>query len=99
MSNNTQQSTVKKATVIGGGAFGSALGMVMARKGATVVVWVRDPQQAALVNATRENTRYLPGIPLPPSMSWSHEVSEAVLGTEIVLLAIPTQFLRGISSS
>jgi glycerol-3-phosphate dehydrogenase (NAD(P)+) len=91
---DASEQEVAFASVIGGGAFGTALGLVLARKGAKVKVWVRSTEQAAEVNATRENKKYLPNVSLPENMEWTSTISSAVEGSELVLLAIPTQFLR-----
>lgn len=89
-----QQEPVARAAVIGGGSFGTALATVLARKNAQVNVWVRDAAQAELVNQSRENKKYLPGITLHPNLTWSNDVAACVRGAEIVLLALPTQYLR-----
>jgi glycerol-3-phosphate dehydrogenase len=89
-----QHTEVRRATVIGGGSFGTAMSLVLSRKGAAVKVWVRHEDQAKAVNETRLNERYLPGVTLPDSMQWTTDVKEAVRGTDIIILAIPTQFLR-----
>ncbi|KAF4658211.1 hypothetical protein FOL47_008124 [Perkinsus chesapeaki] len=109
---------ITRAAVIGGGSFGTALALVLARKGCEVSVWARavtqkkggykivssNPALAFLghfmalspsrVNETRENSKYLPGVKLPDSIQWTTSVEEAVAGVEMVLLVIPTQFLR-----
>eukprot|EP00759_Apiculatamorpha_spiralis_P052180 PhF_6_TR5624/c1_g1_i2/m.8159/K00057/gpsA; glycerol-3-phosphate dehydrogenase (NAD(P)+) len=90
----TSSIKVERATVVGGGSFGTALGMVLARKGANVHVWVREEAQAANVNATRINERYLPGVKVPDNMTWTSDIAHAVKDSQIILLAIPTQFLR-----
>ena len=91
---DTSEQDVACATVIGGGAFGTALGLVLARKRAKVKVWVRSEDQATEVNTTKENKKYLPNVTLPDNMEWTSNISFAVEGSELVLLAIPTQFLR-----
>lgn len=86
---------VRKALVIGGGSFGTALALVLARKGAEVNVWVRQPEQAELVNRERENAKYLKGTKLPNNLVFTSTIDAPVLeGLELVIFAIPTQFLR-----
>jgi glycerol-3-phosphate dehydrogenase len=92
--NGMLHTSVKRAAVIGGGSFGTAMGLVLARKGADVHIWVRNSAQAKAVNDARCNERYLPGVEIPENMVWTDDVAEAVEGAEIILLAIPTQFLR-----
>lgn len=88
------ETEVKRATVVGGGSFGTALALVLARKGAVVSVWVRDVAQADAVNAARENKKYLEGTQLPENLSFTSDIHDAVRGSEIVIMAIPTQFIR-----
>jgi NAD-dependent glycerol-3-phosphate dehydrogenase len=88
-----------KATVLGGGSFGTSLALVLASKGADVMVWVRSAEQARSVNETRENAKYLPGVKIPDNIQWTTDVVESVVDSEIVLFAIPTQFLRSFAQS
>lgn len=85
---------VSRACVLGGGAFGTALGLILARKNAAVYVWVRSDEQAKTVNDARENEKYLPGTLLPSNITFTSSVEVAVDGAELIIFAIPTQFLR-----
>jgi glycerol-3-phosphate dehydrogenase (NAD(P)+) len=79
--------------IAGGGAFGTALAIALARQGQQVHLWARD---AALVNTlqtTRENPRLL-GVTLPQNVSVSAQIG-ALAACPMVLLAIPMQALRG----
>ena len=60
-----------KIIVIGAGAWGTALAVSAARNpaGHHVVLWARDGAQAEAMDDTRENARYLPGIPLPRELN------------------------------
>ena len=80
-------------SVLGAGAFGTALAISLAEK-SPVTLWSRDAEQASAMRATGENTKRLPGLPLPASLTPSSDLSEA-LASEILLLAIPMQLLRG----
>lgn len=95
---------LSRATVIGGGAFGTALAMVLAKKSERIErpiihVWVRHPEIAQTVNETRMNERYLPGVPFPDNVLFTSEILTAVKDSELVLVAIPTQFLRSFLES
>ncbi len=78
--------------VIGAGAWGTALALQAARAGASVRLWARDPDKAAAMAQSRLNP-HLPGIALPPSV----EVSASWQPADVVLLAMPTQALRGLA--
>ena len=56
-----------KIAVLGAGAWGTALAVNAANRH-EVTFWARDPQQARTLDITRFNTRYLPGISLPPQL-------------------------------
>ena len=51
--------------VLGAGSWGTALASLLARNGHRTVIWGRDAEQVRAINQRHENTRYLPGIPLP----------------------------------
>lgn len=89
-----KQEDVAHCAVIGGGSFGTALALVIARKGGAVSVWVRSEEQANSANTSGFNEKYLPGVPIPKNITFTTSVVDAVKGAEIVLIAIPTQFLR-----
>lgn len=77
--------------VIGAGAWGTALAVLLARAGKEVTLWARSPERVAEMAATRENPR-LKGVVLPENLRLTHEM----LGVDILLLAVPMQHLRGI---
>ena len=72
--------------VVGAGSWGTALALVLAERGAKVKLWCRNPRQAEAMSTTRENADYLPGIPLPESVSVTADLSE--LGTAPLLLVV-----------
>ena len=57
-----------RTTVLGGGAWGTALASHCARVGLPVRMWIREPDVAAAVNERRENPAYLPGVELPEGL-------------------------------
>ncbi len=76
--------------VIGGGSWGTALAVALARRGMTSRLWVREPELAELMRVGRENSWYLPGIPLPPQVHPTPLLAQAVDGVELVLLVVPS---------
>ena len=79
-------------SVIGAGAFGTALAVSLSRTGETVTLWARDPEHAREMNTARENARRLPGITLPPSLAVTSDMANA--NSDVPLLAVPMQKLR-----
>lgn len=78
-----------KVSVLGAGAFGTALAISLSRQGQSVTLWARD--LANMVDE-RENTRRLPGFPFPESLKVTDLLSEAT-DADALLLATPMQSL------
>jgi glycerol-3-phosphate dehydrogenase (NAD(P)+) len=86
---------VSKVAVFGAGSWGTAFSIVLADGGNDVTIWARREEVAAAINDRRENEEYLPGIELPAAVSATHDVEKAALDADIVVLATPSQTLRG----
>ncbi len=87
-----------KFAVIGAGAWGTAFAIHLARAGQAVTLVPRRAEQAQALGAARENAEYLPGVPLPPGLQVTADLAAALAGTEVVLLACPSQALRDTSA-
>lgn len=82
-----------KIGVIGAGAWGTALALTAARAGRQVVLWAREPEVAAGMTETKENRRFLPGVPLPETVVPTNELAEACTA-DALLVVSPAQHLR-----
>ena len=83
-----------KIAVLGAGAWGTALAVNAANRH-EVTFWARDPQQARTLDITRFNTRYLPGISLPPQLRIATgTATTAAVGADLVIIATPMAALR-----
>jgi glycerol-3-phosphate dehydrogenase (NAD(P)+) len=80
-------------SIIGAGAWGTALATVAARAGRDVVLYVRDPAHALRIASVRENPR-LPGIKLAAGITITNDLAFASRA-DIILIATPAQHLRG----
>ncbi len=79
--------------VIGAGAWGTALALVAAGAGRTVTLWAREPDVVDSIAGKHENTRFLPGVKLPPALKSTGNIAEAA-NADALLLVVPAQFLR-----
>ena len=80
-----------KLTLLGAGAWGTALAAHAARRH-PVTLWARDAEQAGALAADRRNVRYLPEVELPADLRITSDFDAAVLGTApdgLVLVATP----------
>jgi glycerol-3-phosphate dehydrogenase (NAD(P)+) len=87
----------QSVSVIGAGAWGTALATVAARAGRDVTLYARDAAHAARIAAARENPR-LPGIKLAATIAVTNDLARAGRA-DIVLIATPAQHLRGAANA
>lgn len=80
--------------VIGGGSWGTALGMVLARKGALTLLWDSDRAHIDRLRERRCNDTHLPGIAFPEKLVPVTELSGPVAAARDVVIAVPCEFLR-----
>jgi glycerol-3-phosphate dehydrogenase (NAD(P)+) len=83
-------STSMRIAVLGAGSWGTALAILLARNGARVALWARDAAQAATMQATRHNPRYLPDAVLPDGLVAGSDLAAAVAGSDLVLVVTPS---------
>ena len=80
--------------VLGAGAWGTALALLLARNGRPVRLWTRDAAAAARLAEERENRRYLPGHSFPPCLSIEPELEAGAASADEVLVAVPSHAFR-----
>lgn len=85
-----------RVSVLGDGGWGTALALVSHRRGNPTLLWSAFPEYAKFLKEKRENQKFLPGVPLPKTLEIASVLKEAVEFGEILILAVPTQFLRNI---
>lgn len=90
---------VKTITVIGAGAFGTALAEVAARNGNTVKLYARNNEVVDSVNTKHVNPHYISEYTLHPGVVAYNDLAEALKGADFVILAIPTQLVSQIKCS
>jgi glycerol-3-phosphate dehydrogenase (NAD(P)+) len=87
-----------KVTVIGAGAWGTALAGVLCQNGNEVTLWGHDPGYLREVQRTGRNEIFLPGIPLPPQLKCEPDLLEAAAGSDCLVVAVPSKFLREVTA-
>jgi glycerol-3-phosphate dehydrogenase (NAD(P)+) len=89
--------TRETIAILGGGSWGTALAIHLARAQHEVRLWARDPALVSEMIASRENARYIPGQPLPDAVLPTGDMDEALDGAGCVLFAIPSHGLRAVA--
>jgi glycerol-3-phosphate dehydrogenase (NAD(P)+) len=80
--------------VLGAGSWGTALAIEFARSGHDVLLWGRDPEVAASIQADGRHPRRLEGFAIPPSVRGSSDLEEAFAFAETLLVSVPCASLR-----
>ena len=84
-----------RIAVLGAGAWGTAIASVLAAR-LEVALWAQRAEQAQAIGATRRNELYLPGIELARSIQVTSDLSKAIEGATLLLLATPVAGLRDV---
>lgn len=87
---------IRKATVIGDGGMGCVCAMLLCDNGVDTTLWGHDAAQLATIADARENVIFLPGYPLPETLKYDADDAAALAGAELIVSAVPCQFLRGV---
>jgi glycerol-3-phosphate dehydrogenase (NAD(P)+) len=90
--------TIERIAVIGAGAWGTALANAAALAGREVTFWMRDAGAARALRDTRENARYLPGVPLHARVTPSADLTR-LRGADAALLVVPAQAVRAVTQA
>jgi glycerol-3-phosphate dehydrogenase (NAD(P)+) len=85
-----------KIAILGGGSWGTALAIVLSRshRPHNISLWVHDPKLAQSLSATRDNSLYLPGCLVPPSVEITHSLEVALNASAIIVGAMPSAHAR-----
>lgn len=79
-----------KVSVIGAGAWGTALAIVARKGGNDVLLWTRHEDHATTLNSDKTNRKYLPGIPLASGIEATSDLALAA-NADVLLLVVPAQ--------
>ena len=77
-------------TVLGAGSYGTALAICLARNGNPITLWGRNTAEIALMQQQRLNQKYLPDIPLPPSLGLTADLASAIQQSRDILVVVPS---------
>ncbi len=86
--------TFEKVAVVGAGAWGSALSVILSKNIPDVRVWAREKEVVDSVRRIRENSRFLPGINIPENVKFDSCPENVLSGAEMVVWVVPIHFLQ-----
>lgn len=85
-----------KISVLGAGAWGTTLAILLHYNGHSITLWEYKRQYAKQLIKSKINKTYLPGIKIPDEILITSDLSEASEDKNIIVLAVPSQFLRSV---
>ncbi len=80
--------------VVGGGSWGTALAVHVARAGRPVTVWAREPEIVDAIERHGRNPWYLSDVDLPKTVRATGDIAVALADADLVIIAVPSEFVR-----
>ena len=84
---------IKKIGIVGDGGWGTTLAIHLAKKKYPVMLWGPFQQYLRHVQKTRINSKFLPGIPIPRTVKFTHNLQDMVSYADLIVLATPSEYL------
>lgn len=94
--NDLRPRAFEQITVIGAGAWGTALALAADRAGRQTVLWARETAVLESICETRRNP-FIPSVALPRSILVTNSLDRALQDSDLVLLVMPSQHLRAMA--
>jgi glycerol-3-phosphate dehydrogenase (NAD(P)+) len=88
--------TFQTIGIVGGGAWGTALAQTLRLAGRDVLLWAREPEVVAEIDASHANTPFLPGVTLDGGLKATAELA-SVAAQDVVLMVAPAQHVRAVA--
>ncbi len=85
-----------KVSVLGAGGWGTTLAILLHYNGHDVILWEYKKSYAKELIKKHINSRYLPGVSIPKEMKISYDLGESTGDKNLIILAVPSQFLRSV---
>lgn len=86
--------TFEKVAVVGAGAWGTSLSIILSKNVARVGVWAREPEVVESVGRERLNRMFLPQVKVPLNVDFSGDPAQVLDGADMVVWVVPIHFLK-----
>ena len=87
---------ISKIAIIGAGSWGTALGLLLGRKGLQVTMWDKNSDHIRQLEQDRENKRHHPGHCFPEGLQVTEQLVQAVAGAQCVVMVVPSHGYRAV---
>lgn len=89
---------INKVGIMGGGAWGTALATVAAKAGHETLIWAYEPEVAAAINQTHENSVFLKNVTLPQTIKATNNLAD-MASMDVILWVTPAQIVRPVAKA
>lgn len=83
-------------TFLGGGSFGSALAVMLSKKGQKVNIWDREEPVVNDININKRNSKYVKDLIIPEGITAFSNIKDSLKGSNYIVLAVPSHVIRDI---
>lgn len=90
---------MENISIIGAGSWGTAIAILLAKKGHNVSIWDRNDGLLSDIEKTRENIRYLPGVIIPQNVKVFSNTQDCIRGADIIIVGVPSHVVRDVVRS
>ncbi|HEX3797198.1 MAG TPA: NAD(P)H-dependent glycerol-3-phosphate dehydrogenase [Verrucomicrobiae bacterium] len=90
---------MSKITVLGSGAWGTALAIILHQNGHKIALWGHDAKRLEELGRTHRNERYLPGVELPQGWRVEADLKKAIGDSEVIVAAVPSKAFRAVTEN
>ena len=87
---------LERIAIVGAGGWGTALSLIWANRGHSILLWGNDESRIRAIEKTRENKIYLPGVKLPNSVSLTSELRDCA-DADLIVFVTPSTALRQVA--
>jgi glycerol-3-phosphate dehydrogenase (NAD(P)+) len=87
---------LERIAIVGAGGWGTALSLIWANRGHSILLWGNEESRIRAIEKTRENKIYLPGVKLPNSISLTSELKDCA-DADLIVFVTPSTALRQVA--
>ncbi len=87
-----------RTAILGAGGWGTALAVIWAKRGNEIVLWGHNAERVERLRTARENSEYLPGIALPPSVFVTNKLADCA-DADLVVFVTPSTAVRSVAEA
>lgn len=85
-----------KIAILGGGSWGTALSILLEKKGYNIYLWEKFQENVEDLNRYRENKKFLPGVIIPPRINITSDLEKAIFDASPIIITVPSHAVRDV---